>query len=92
MAGIEEVHESGLPSVSLDPPHVVVAAPDSLRLSRVAARDGFSEDEARRRLAAQVPLEEKVGRADWVIDNEGTREATRAQVERLWRTWHERKA
>ena len=68
---------------------VVVAAPDALRLRRVAARDGLSPEEARRRLDAQVPLAEKIARADWVIDNGGTLEATRAQVERLWRRWHE---
>ena len=67
----------------------VVAAPDALRLRRVAARDGLSPEEARRRLDAQVPLAEKIARADWVIDNGGTLEATRAQVERLWRRWHE---
>ncbi len=67
----------------------VVAAPDALRLRRVAARDGLSPEEARRRLDAQVPLAEKIARADWVIDNGGTPEATRAQVERLWRRWHE---
>jgi len=66
----------------------VVAAPDALRLRRVAARDGLSPEEARRRLDAQVPLAEKIARADWVIDNGGTLEATRAQVERLWRRWH----
>ena len=71
---------------------VVVAAPDALRLDRLAARDAFPAEEARRRLAAQVPLAEKVARADWVIDNSGTREATRAQVERLWHRWQGRGA
>ncbi len=66
---------------------VVVSAPDALRLSRVLARDAVSPEEARRRLDAQVPLAEKIARADWVIDNGGTRDATRTQVDRLWRTW-----
>jgi len=66
----------------------VVAAPDALRLRRVAVRDGVSPEAARRRFDAQVPLAEKIARADWVIDNGGTLEATRAQVERLWRRWH----
>jgi dephospho-CoA kinase len=63
---------------------VVVAAPENVQLDRLIARDGVSRDEARRRLAAQVPLREKVARADWVIDNGGAREATQDQVRRLW--------
>lgn len=65
---------------------IVVYADAETRLRRLMARGGISEDEARRRLAAQVRLEDKVARADWVIDNSGTPEETRAQVERLWRT------
>jgi dephospho-CoA kinase len=64
---------------------IVVYADEPARLRRLTARDGLSEDEARRRIAAQVPLEEKMARADWVIDNSGTAEATRAQVDNLWR-------
>lgn len=65
---------------------VVVYADPATRLRRLMARDGLGEEEARRRLAAQVPLEDKLPRADWVIDNSGAPEATRAQVERLWPT------
>lgn len=69
---------------------VVVYADDGTRLRRLTARDGISEDEARRRVAAQVPLEDKVKRADWVIDNSGTAAETQAQVKRLWQTLTER--
>lgn len=65
---------------------VVVYADPATRLRRLMARDGLGEEEARRRLAAQMPLEGKLPRADWVIDNSGTLEATRAEVERLWHT------
>ena len=65
---------------------VVVYADVPTRVRRLMARNKISEDEARRRLAAQVPLEDKVARADWSIDNSGTPEATQAQVARLWRT------
>ena len=67
----------------------VVTAPDEVRLDRIVARDGVSRDEARQRIDAQVPLEEKVARADWVIDNGGSSAATRAQVEQLWRRWRQ---
>ncbi|HYM69498.1 MAG TPA: dephospho-CoA kinase [bacterium] len=65
---------------------IVVSAPEDVQLDRLIARDGVSRDEARRRLAAQVPLRDKVAAADWVIDNSGTPDATRRQVERLWTT------
>jgi dephospho-CoA kinase len=69
---------------------VVVYADRETRLRRLTARDGMPEDDARRRLAAQVPLEDKVKRADWVIDNSGTPAETAAQVERLWQTLMDR--
>jgi dephospho-CoA kinase len=40
---------------------------------------------ARARIAAQMPLAEKVRRADHVIDNSGDRQATEAQVRALWK-------
>ncbi len=66
---------------------VVVYADPETRVRRMMTRDGLVDEEARRRLAAQVRLEDKVTRGDWVIDNSGTSEETRAQVDRLWRTW-----
>jgi dephospho-CoA kinase len=63
---------------------VVVNADDDVRVSRLLARDGLAEADARRRLAAQMPLRDKVARADWVIDNNGSPECTRAQVRSLW--------
>lgn len=63
---------------------VVVDAPEEERLARVVTRDGLSPEEARERLAAQLPLAEKVRWADYVIDNAGPWEKTRLQVERLW--------
>ncbi|MHB8732397.1 MAG: dephospho-CoA kinase [bacterium] len=71
--------------LALDGIAVVYADPET-RLRRLAARDGLPEDDARRRLAAQIPLDDKVKRADWVIDNSGLPEETEAQVERLWQT------
>jgi dephospho-CoA kinase len=64
-------------------PLVVVAAPVELQLSRVMARDGAREEEARARIAAQTPLEAKVAAADFVIENTGTREALRARTDEV---------
>ena len=63
---------------------IVVYADEPTRLRRLIARDGLTEEEARRRVRAQMPLAEKVAHADWVIDNTGGPEATRRQVERMW--------
>ncbi len=63
---------------------IVVYADEPARLRRLMARDGLTEEEARQRVRAQMPLAEKVARADWVIDNTGTPEAARRQVERVW--------
>ena len=69
---------------------VVVDATDEVRLARLSARDGLAPADTRMRLEAQMPLREKVARADWVIDNNGSREATRAQVGALWEVLLER--
>lgn len=64
---------------------VVVGVDEAIQTERLRRRDGLSADEARRRLGAQRPLREKVAEADWMIDNSGTPEETRRQVEALWR-------
>jgi dephospho-CoA kinase len=63
---------------------VIVAActPDT-QLARVIARNGFSHEEARQRIAAQMPIQEKVARADHVIRTDGTFEETDRQVDAL---------
>lgn len=66
---------------------VVVAVDEATQLARLMARDGLTGEGARQRLRSQRPLREKIPLADWVIDNSGPPEATRRQVEALWRTW-----
>jgi dephospho-CoA kinase len=60
---------------------VVVAAPPELQVARVRARDGLSEEEARARIATQLPLAEKAEVADHVIWNEGDLVALKARVQ-----------
>jgi dephospho-CoA kinase len=62
----------------------VVTCPLDEERRRLMTRPGMTDAEADRRLAAQAPEAEKVARADVVIDNGGTREATRAQIDRAW--------
>jgi dephospho-CoA kinase len=53
-------------------PVVLVAAPERLQIERALARDGSTRDEVLRRMRAQMPLADKVARADWVITNDCT--------------------
>jgi len=63
---------------------VVITDPDT-ELSRLMARDGFSEEDARRRIGSQMPLAEKVKVADYVIDNSGPRSETERLVKDVYR-------
>ncbi|MEW6320773.1 MAG: dephospho-CoA kinase [Acidobacteriota bacterium] len=65
---------------------IVAACPRSVQVSRVMARDGASLEEAEQRLAAQWPIEDKVARADFVIDTTGSHEETDRQVLAVLRT------
>lgn len=64
---------------------IVVAVPEEVQLERLRARDGIDAAAARARLAAQLPLSDKIAVADWVIDNSGSLEETRARVADVWR-------
>lgn len=65
---------------------IVVAAcrPDQ-QLARLVARTHLSEADARNRIAAQLPLADKVARADYVIDTGGTKDQTEARTKAVWK-------
>ena len=67
---------------------IVVTCHPEQRILRYARRLGISEDAARgevtRRMAAQIPDEEKIKTADFVIDNSGSLAATEQQVQRVF--------
>ena len=65
---------------------ILVDAPESVRRERLIRDRGLSLAEANAMLAAQMPSEQKRARADYVIDNAGTRDALAEQVDALWRT------
>ena len=50
------------------------------QLSRLMARNALSQEEAEKRIAAQLSLQEKRKRADVLIDNNGSLEETRQQI------------
>lgn len=63
---------------------LVVKIDPQVQLQRLMQRDDLDEAAARQRIAAQMPQEEKLVRADYVIDNSGTVEAAMEQVGLLW--------
>ena len=76
---IESGHADGCDAV-----WVVVTDPEE-QVTRLMKRNSLPAEEARRRVAAQPPIGPKLARADFVIDNSGSRDETREQVERAWR-------
>lgn len=48
---------------------VVVAADDERRIERVVQRDGLSREDVLKKIKSQLPQEEKIRQADWVIYN-----------------------
>jgi dephospho-CoA kinase len=67
-------------------PVVLVACSEEHQLARAMAREGWSEEHARQRIRAQLPLTVKQARADFVIHNEATLDALELETER---TLHE---
>ncbi|MBI1830345.1 MAG: dephospho-CoA kinase, partial [Planctomycetes bacterium] len=59
---------------------VFVDAPRDVRLARLKQKRGWDEDELARREKAQLPIDEKMARADLVIVNDAGPEKIRAQV------------
>jgi dephospho-CoA kinase len=49
---------------------IVVSAPEHLRISRTIERDGVTEADIRARMKNQWPEEEKLLKADYIIDND----------------------
>lgn len=65
---------------------LLVHVPRETQLDRLILRDGINREEAETILATQMPIDEKVKVADFVINNKGSLEDTRRQVEELWET------
>ena len=63
---------------------VLVYVPAEVQVKRLVEGRGLAEQRARAVIAAQMPIEEKRRRAHHVIDNGGTPEETRKQVEEFW--------
>jgi dephospho-CoA kinase len=71
---------------------VVVACSPGLQLERLVARTGLERAEAQQMIEAQMPLSEKISRADHVVWNNGGREVLKEQARLLVEFWRENAA
>lgn len=62
---------------------IVVAASEQNQIKRLEER-GMNREDARNRIKSQLPLEEKIKFADFVINNDGSIEETKRQVEEIY--------
>jgi dephospho-CoA kinase len=63
---------------------VVVDVPVETAVDRLVNQRGMTEEAARARVAVQASREERLAKADIVVDNSGTREALEARVAEVW--------
>jgi len=71
---------------------VAVSAPEDVRVARVTADRGMTEEAARDRVAAQIPDADRERAAGFVIRNDGTLEDLEAKVDSLWAELRSRSA
>ncbi len=63
---------------------IVVDTDPDVAVERLVAQRGFREQDARARIARQASREDRLARADFVIDNNGDRDALEARVAECW--------
>lgn len=63
---------------------LLVYIPEERQIERVMKRDRISREMALNMLRSQFPIEEKRSYADFIVDNSGSLEETKRQVEEVW--------
>jgi dephospho-CoA kinase len=63
---------------------LLVYIPEEMQIERVMKRDRISREMALNMLRSQFPIEEKRSYADFIVDNSGSLEETKRQVEEVW--------
>ncbi|MBF0202277.1 MAG: dephospho-CoA kinase [Desulfamplus sp.] len=63
---------------------VLIHVSGDIQIMRLMERDGIDEKTALKIMASQIPMDSKLQYADHVVDNSGTIEETRHQVDRIW--------
>lgn len=74
--------EAGLDALTDEVWLVALAQPEQIR--RLMARDGISEEEAKKRLNAQSSLQDKLAKAHRIIDNNGSSAKARETARKFW--------
>lgn len=67
---------------------VVVYVDEEVQLKRLMERDEYTEEEAKQRIHAQIPVKEKAGLADRIINNNGSKQQSYDQLEKLLKGWN----
>ena len=62
-----------------------MSASKDIQIKRLKDRDGFSKEQALSRINSQIPTEEKIKHADFVIHNDSDIEKIAKQVETIWK-------
>lgn len=96
----DEATENGVAYVVLDIPLlfeskltnfvekiIVVSVDSNVQLERVLNRDKMTVEEAKQRINSQIPVVEKAEQADAIIDNNGSIEASKRQLEDILARW-----
>ena len=63
---------------------LVIHVPAQVQIERLANRDGISQEDAANILKAQLPIDEKLQFADFVVDNTKDLAHTQQQIEAVW--------
>jgi dephospho-CoA kinase len=66
---------------------VVAGCSKENQFKRLVEREGYTEQEAIRRINSQIPIEEKMMKADYVIDNNQALDKIRIDVKTLLKNW-----
>lgn len=65
---------------------MVVYVPAGVQCARLMERNLLTEEEAKRRISLQMDIEQKRILADWVIDNSGSLDETKRQIDHFWKS------
>ena len=62
---------------------IAVSSPRCMQIRRMVSNRGYTEEQAEARLSAQLPVEEKVSRSDYVVENAGSAENLKQEARKL---------
>jgi dephospho-CoA kinase len=66
-------------------PVILVYVPEEVQVERLVSGRSYTPERARSVIAAQMPIEAKRGLAHYVVNNTGSLDDTRSQVQAVWR-------